>query len=146
MHSDSSGSPAITGALVRVLRQELDRTDDRERLLGFAHRWLYEHQLLIVHERLLRSMITAARRQHEAQLARRIDPAVEPGLMTRWRAALTVPHGAGVSVQTWLWAPPAKHSSRQVEEMIERIEQLYELRVHERISDFPDDLLRRHAG
>lgn len=30
-------------ALVRVLRQELDRTDDRERLLGFARRWLYEH-------------------------------------------------------------------------------------------------------
>ncbi len=29
--------------------------------------------------------------------------------------------------------------------MIERIETLYELRVHERMGDFPDDLLRRHA-
>jgi hypothetical protein len=146
---DVLGFQWLTGhhrrALVRVLRQELDRADDRERLLGFGHRWLYEHQLLIVHERLLRSMITAARRQHEAQLARRVDQAVEPGLMMRWRAALTVPHGAGVSVQTWLWAPPAKHSSRQIEEMIERIEQLYELRVNERMSDFAEDLLRRHA-
>ncbi len=146
---DALGFQWLTGhhrrALVRVLRQELDRTDDRERLLGFARRWLYEHQLLIVHERLLRSLIAAARRQHEDELARRIDRAVEPGLLMRWRAALTVAHGAGVSLQTWLWAPPAKHSSRQIEEMIERIEHLYELRVHERMSDFPDDLLRRHA-
>jgi hypothetical protein len=48
-------------------------------------------------------------------------------------------------VTSTLWAPPAKHSSRQIEEMIERIERLYKLRVHERMSDFPDDLLRRHA-
>ena len=131
--------------LVRVLRQELSRTDDRERLLGFARRWLYEHQLLIVHERLLRSIIAAARREHEAHLARRIDQAIEPGLMMQWRTVLTAPQGAGSSLQTWLWAPPAKHSSRQIEEMIERIEHLYALRVHERMGDFPDDLLRRHA-
>ena len=146
---DALGFQWLTGhhrrALLRVLRQELSRTDDRERLLGFARRWLYEHQLLIVHERLLRSMIAAARRQHEAQIAHQIDQAVEPGLMMRWRTALTAPQSAGSSLQTWLWAPPAKHSSRQIEEMIERIEYLYELRVHERMGDFPDDLLRRHA-
>ncbi len=132
-------------ALVRVLRQELSRTDDRERLLGFARRWLYEHRLLIVHERLLRSMIATARREHEAQLARRIEQVVELGLMMQWRTALSASQGAGSSLQTWLWAPPAKHSSRQIEEMIERIEHLYSLRVHERLGDFPDDLLRRHA-
>jgi hypothetical protein len=47
---DALGFQWLTGhhrrALVRVLRQELSRTDDRERLLGFARRWLYEHQLL----------------------------------------------------------------------------------------------------
>ena len=48
-------------ALVRVLREELARTDDRERLLGFAQRWLYDDRLLIVHERRLRAMIAAAR-------------------------------------------------------------------------------------
>src|ERR1700677_433479 len=146
---DALGFQWLTGhhrrALVRVLRQELSRTDDRERLLGFARRWLYEHRLLIVRERLLRSMIAAARRQHEAQLAQQIDQAVEPSLMMRWRTALTAPHGAGSSLQTWLWAPPAKHSARQIEEMIERIESLYSLRVHERMGDFPDALLRRYA-
>ncbi len=146
---DVLGFQWLTGhhrrALVRVLRQELDRTDDRERLLGFARSWLYEHRLIIVHERLLRSMIATARREHEAQLARRIDHAVEPGLMIKWRGALTAPRSSGSSLQAWLWAPPAKHSSRQIEEMVERIECLYALRVHERLSDFPDDLLRRHA-
>jgi hypothetical protein len=44
----------------------------RERLLGFERSWLYEHWLIIVHERLLRSMIAVARREHEAQLARQI--------------------------------------------------------------------------
>ena len=132
-------------ALVRVLREELTRTDDRERLLGFARRWLYDHRLLIVHERRLRAMIAAARRQHKAELARRIDHAVEPGLLMQWRAALTEPHGLGSTLQTWLWAPPARHSSRQIEEMVDRIERLYCLRVHERLGDFPDDLLRRHA-
>jgi hypothetical protein len=66
-------------------------------------------------------MIAAARRQHETRLAQQIDQTVEPSLMMRWRTALTAPHGAGSSLQTWLWAPPAKHSSRQIEEMIERL-------------------------
>jgi hypothetical protein len=37
------------GALLSALRQRLVRTDDRQRLLGFARRWLYEHHLIIVH-------------------------------------------------------------------------------------------------
>ena len=65
--------------------------------------------------------------------------------MIRWRTALSAPHVVGSSLQTWLWAPPANHCARQIEEMIERIESLYYLRVHERMGDFPDDLLRRYA-
>jgi hypothetical protein len=132
-------------ALVRVLREELTRTDDRERLLGFARRWLYDHRLIIVHERRLRAMIAAARRQQEAELARRIERSVEPSRLAQWRTALTEAHDSGSSLQSWLWAPPAKHSSRQVEEMVDRIERLYALRVHDHLCDFPDDLLRRHA-
>ena len=75
-------------ALVRVLREELSRTDDRERLLGFARRWLYDHRLVIVHERRLRTMCAAARRQHEAHLSGRIALSVAPDLLARWRTAL----------------------------------------------------------
>lgn len=132
-------------ALVRVLREELSRTDDRERLLGFARRWLYDHRLIIVHERRLRAMIAAARRQQEAELARRIERSVEPSRLAQWRTALSEAHDSGSSLQSWLWAPPAKHSSRQVEEMVDRIERLYALRVHDHLRDFPDDLLPRHA-
>jgi hypothetical protein len=42
--------------LVRVMREELTRTDDPQRLLGFVRRWLYDHRLIIVHERRLRAM------------------------------------------------------------------------------------------
>jgi TnpA family transposase len=48
-------------ALVRALRQDLTRTRDRQRLLVFARRWLYDHQLIIMHERALRSVIVSAK-------------------------------------------------------------------------------------
>jgi hypothetical protein len=44
-----------------------------------------------------------------------------------------------------LWAAPAKYSPRQIEELLERIETLYELGVQRRLVDVPDDLLRRYA-
>ena len=62
--------------LVRVMREELTRTDDPQRVLGFARRWLYDHRLIIVHERRLRAMISTARRRHEAELGRRIADSV----------------------------------------------------------------------
>jgi hypothetical protein len=55
-------------AFVRIFREEISRTDDRERLLGFARRWLHDHRLIIAHERRLRAMIAAPRRQHETEL------------------------------------------------------------------------------
>ena len=64
-------------ALVRALRQELTRTRDRQRLLVFARRWLYDHQLIIMHERALRSIIVSATRQYEAALARSIHARIE---------------------------------------------------------------------
>jgi hypothetical protein len=60
-------------------------------------------------------------------------------VLERWRATLTQPHESGSSVQSWFWSPPAKHSTRQIDEMIERIETLYDLRVHKCLKDFPDE-------
>ena len=132
-------------ALVRALRQELARTRDRQRLLVFARRWLYDHQLIIMHERSLRSTIVGATRQYEAALARSIHAGIDSELLERWRQALVTPHETGLSQQSWLWAAPAKHSPRQIEELLGRIETLYELRVHRHLIDAPDDLLRRYA-
>jgi hypothetical protein len=91
-------------ALVRALRQELARTRDRQRLLVFARRWLYDHQLIIMHERSLRSTIVGATRQYEAALARSIHAGIDSELLKRWRQALVTPHETGLSQQSWLWA------------------------------------------
>ena len=103
-------------ALMRVLREELARTRDRARLLQFARGWLYEHRLIVPRERELRMMIAKAIRAHEEQLARTIVGAVDPALLGEWRTILTRPRESGATVQSWLWAAPAKHSSRQIEE------------------------------
>src|ERR1017187_6541403 len=132
-------------ALVRALRQDLARTRDRQRLLVFARRWLYDHQLIITHERSLRSTIVSATRQYEAALAKSIHAGMDSDLLERWRQALVTPREAGLSEQSWLWAAPAKHSPRQIEELLERIETLYKLGVHRHLVDVPDDLLRRYA-
>ncbi len=53
-------SEAQRRALKRVLRDELARTSNRQRLLQFARRWLYEHRLIVLRERDLRTMIAKA--------------------------------------------------------------------------------------
>ena len=41
--------------------------------------------------------------------------------------------------------PPAEHSTRQISEVLERIQYLYEPDVHRHLDDIPDTLLRRYA-
>src|SRR5258708_12777052 len=116
--------------LVRVMREELTRTDDPQRLLGFARRWLYDHRLIIVHERRLRAMIATARRQHEAELARRIADSVEPSLLERWRATLTQPPESASSLQSSSSPPPPNHSPPPTDEWFVRSEPLARARGH----------------
>src|SRR5260221_2163344 len=116
-----------------------------ETLGEFARRWLYEHQLIVLRERDLRTMIAKAIRSHEAALARGIHDAIDPLLLAQWRATITQPHDSGPTLQSWLWAAPAKHSTRQIEEVLERIEVLYRLGVDRHLIDVPDVILRRYA-
>lgn len=132
-------------ALVRVLRDELSRTIDRQRLLGFARRWLYKHRLLVPRERDLRMLIRKAVRSHEAVLARSILETVKPLLRAEWYGTLTEPRPDGMTTQTWLWAAPAKHSTRQIDSLLERIDCRYRLGVDHQLTDLPDAILRRYA-
>jgi len=53
---------------------------------------------------------------------------------------------SSLTTKSWLWAPPAKHSTRQLDELLERIELSYQLGAQHHLRDQPDDLLRRmHA-
>jgi hypothetical protein len=62
-------SDAQPRAFVRVLGGELVRTSDRQRLLQFARRWIYEHRLIVPRERDLRTMIIEAMHEHEAAVS-----------------------------------------------------------------------------
>lgn len=70
-------SDARRRALSGALRLDLTRTRDRQQLLIFARRWLYEHRLLIMHERAIRSTIVKARKQYEVALAKGIHAAID---------------------------------------------------------------------
>ena len=131
--------------LVTLLREELERTGDRDRLMLFARHWLYEHRLIIVHDRLLRKIIAASVQQFETELATSIQASIDHRLLERWSASLTGEHGAGTTVQTWLWAAPPKHSTRSIEEVIDRIKLLRSLEVHHHLTDVSVTKLRRYA-
>ena len=132
-------------ALVRAINAELSRTSDRHRLLQFARRWLYERKQIIPRERELRRYIAKAIAQHEATLVREIIEAIDPALLAQWKSTITQPREDGATVQSWLWAPPAKHSTRQIDQVLERIELLTSLKVDQHLAELPEAIVRRYA-
>jgi hypothetical protein len=120
--------------LVRATNAELSRTSDRQRLLQFARRWLHDHKQIIPRERDLRGYIAKAIRQHEATLVSEIVEAIDRDLLAQWMRTITQPREDGATVQSWLWAAPAKHSTRQIDRVLERIELLTSLKVDQRVS------------
>jgi hypothetical protein len=93
-------------ALIRAINAELSRSSDRQRLLQFARRWLYDHKQIIPRERDLRGYIAKAIRQHEAMLVREIAEAIAPDLLARWKTRIIQPREDGATVQSWLWTLP----------------------------------------
>ncbi len=132
-------------ALVRAINAELSRSSDRQRLLQFARRWLYDHKQIIPRERELRGYIAKAIRQHEATLVSEIVEAIDPDLLARWKRTITQPREDGATVQSWLWAAPAKHSTRQIDRVLERIELLTSLKVDQHLAELPEAIVRRYA-
>ncbi len=132
-------------SLVSALRREVGRGVDRPTMMSFARQWMYEHRLFVVHDRTLRSMVAAASQWFEADLGEQIRSHVEGTRLARWRSILTEPHRSGMPTQTWLWAAPAKHSTRQIADVLERIEFLRQLGAAECLTSIPEAVLRRYA-
>ena len=131
--------------LVSILSDELWRQSDPDRLMMFVRRWLYEHQLLIPHGRTIRKLVTSATAEFDAQLDAKIRAQVEVADLDRWCELVTASREDGRTLQSWLWAAPAKHSTPQIAEVLERIEYLYGLGIERRLKDVPDPILRRYA-
>ena len=132
-------------ALVRILRDEVAHTADRERLLLRARCWLYEHRLIIVHERAIRTLVAAALAELEATTAASIRARVPAPTLKRWAAAVAASRPDGQHCQSWLWSAPAKHSTRQISEVLERITLLNGLGLDRHLGDLNDTLVRRYA-
>ena len=132
-------------AFVRALRDEVTRLSDKDQLLVFARRWLYDHSLMIEHDRALRKQIGATLNLFEAETAAAVAAAVPQDLLDKWRNALTQLRADGQTQQSWLWEAPARHSSVQISQVFERIDLLYSLDVHRHLTDFSDITVRRYA-
>ena len=132
-------------ALVRSLRDEVQRSGDSDQLLVFARTWLYQQKLLIPHARALRAVVAAALVAFESATHKAISAAVPNSLLERWHAALSTVRSDSQSMQSWLWAAPAKHSTRQITEVFERIEALYALDVQLHLQEVSDWTLARFA-
>lgn len=132
-------------SLVRELRDEVARCADRDQLLVRARQWLYKNKLVIVHERAIRSLIASALTQLEAETGAAIAASVDAATLDRWRTTVAELRPDGQTQQSWLWAAPAKHSTRQISEVLERINLLYTLDVHKHLADISDLILRRYA-
>ena len=132
-------------ALVRELRNEVSRCADREQLLVRARQWLYKNRLLIVRDRAIRTLIAAALKELEAETRVAIQAAVPQATRDRWCAMVAELRPDGQTQQSWLWATPAKHSTRQISEVLERIDLLYGLEVHKHLGNLPDLIVRRYA-
>ncbi len=132
-------------ALVRILRDEVAHSADRERLLLRARHWLYEHRLIIVHDRAIRALVAAALAELEAATAQAIRTEVPAVILKRWPSAVETTRPDGQPCQSWLWSAPGKHSTRQIGEVLERIAFLTELRIDRHLGELNDVLVRRYA-
>ena len=81
----------------------------------------------------------------EEETAKTIATAVPPELLVRWRDAMAALRPDGQTQQSWLWAAPAKHSTKQIGEVFERIELLYVLNVHKHLDELSGLFVRRYA-
>jgi hypothetical protein len=71
--------------------------------------------------------------------------AIDADLPAQWKSTFTQPREDGVAVQSWLWAAPAKHSTRQIDRVLERIELLTSLKVDRHLAELPDAIVCRYA-
>jgi hypothetical protein len=78
---------------VRALRDEVTRLSDKDQLLAFARRWLYDHKLLIEHDRALRAQIGSAFDQLERQTHCLMDGAVFNSEQMSRRSTLQFDYG-----------------------------------------------------
>ncbi len=116
--------------VVRWLKERLSGRQDRSTALFDLKQWLYEHRVLIVHDRALQQLIVQAVQDVEAALIHRLEVAFGAAALDQWGMLLPRPESGGASLQQWLWSVPLRNSTNQMGELFRKIERLTKLGVH----------------
>lgn len=132
-------------AFALALRDEATRSPDKDQMLVFARRWLYDHKFLIESKRAFNTQISTALDLFETQTGELITSSVPSELLKKWRDTLAEFRPDGQIQQSWLWEAPAKHSTVQIAQVFERIDLLYSLDVHKHLGIMSDLIVRRYA-
>ncbi|UBM07889.1 Tn3 family transposase [Cupriavidus metallidurans] len=117
--------------VMRWLKERLAGQPSRSDLLHELKRWLYEHRILIPHDRALKRLISQAVEASEATLAEALVQTYGETSLDTWGTLLPRPEGDRASLQQWLWAVPLRNSTHQMDELFDKIDRLYQLGVHQ---------------
>ncbi len=130
--------------VVRWLRENLNGRSDRTSLLPETMRWFYDHRILQIAPRELKSLIATAQKDHEAQLLKAIALAYGEQKLGEWELALNTKTEDGTPLQSWLWAAPLKQSTVQITQFFEKVDHLSAMGVAEHWPSTVNDAAVRH--
>lgn len=130
--------------VVRWLRETLVSRSDQTSLLPALKRWLYDHRILQIAPRELKSLIATAQRDHEAQLLKALELRYGQQKLQTWEAALNSKTQDGTPLQTWLWAAPLKQSTVQITQFFDKVDHLRAMGVAENWPSSVNDAAVRH--
>ena len=116
--------------VTRWLKERLAGQPSRIELLHELKRWLYEHRILISHDRALKRLIGQAVTASEVALTEALVLAYGEASLDAWGTLLARPEGNRPSLQQWLWAVPLRTSTHQMGELFDKINRLYKLGIH----------------
>ncbi len=112
--------------VTRWLKERLTGRPSRTELFHELKRWLYDHRILIPHDRALKRLISQAVATAETALAVALVRAYGAASLDTWGT----PHGDHTSLQQWLWTVPLRTSTHQLGELFDKVELLYKMGIH----------------
>jgi TnpA family transposase len=124
--------------LVAYLRREAAAVFDNAELMARSRSWLVDHHYVLLRERAIRRLVSAARRHQEKTLFKAVIAVAEPDQGT-WLARLLEPiENDGISRLEWLGAAPSGKGPTSLEGQIEKVGFLKQLGADRLVlSDLP---------
>lgn len=130
--------------VVRWLRETLNGRSDRTSLLPELMRWFYDHRILQIAPRELKSLIANAQKDHETQLLKSLELAYGQEKLQEWERSLHSKTEDGTPLQSWLWATPIKQSTVQITQFFEKVDHLRAMGIADHWPVTVNDAAVRH--